>query len=273
MTLRGWGAYLFRHLDRFVNHRGLKTFIAVGEIVGFAALIVSTTTAAVHHFADGDKQTADPPSISVSPPPSTPPPQTTPPPDGPSNTASTLASRCWTSARVPVDCRESHRFEEMPQTLACTQATVTNFLGGLANLDVLIARPATISGHGCVLDAGHNTSGSALDVLRKGSSASWRRCFDRAVAENLPCSAIHTGEYFATGSTRRATDSECLIAATAYMDQIPGNLVEDLAVHALDVKSGGTPDSARCIINARGNHRLVDSVRNLGSRPVPLATG
>ena len=126
-------------------------------------------------------------------------------------------------------------------------------------------------GSSCVLDAGHELRGSAKDVLQSGTGAEWRRCFDRAKGKNVSCSTVHTGEYVATGNSKRATDADCLVAATTYLDQLPGNLVEDLIVRPINVKSGH-PDPARCIIDARGNHRLTDSVRNLGSRPVPVLT-
>jgi hypothetical protein len=87
----------------------------------------------------------------------------------------------------------------------------------------------------------------------------------------VDCSQLHSGEYVATGSLRRATQEECLAAAERYLDQTPANVAEDLTVDVLDVKSG-TPDPARCTIDARGTHFLDDSVRNLGSHPVPIHT-
>ncbi|GAA1536228.1 hypothetical protein GCM10009741_43500 [Kribbella lupini] len=92
---------------------------------------------------------------------------------------------------------------------------------------------------------------------------------DRRVTKNVACSALHSGEYVATGSQRRATAAECQLASAKYLDQVPGALVEDLEVRVFDVASG-TKDPARCIIDARGNHLLTTSVHALGSRPVPV---
>ncbi|TDC35492.1 hypothetical protein [Kribbella albertanoniae] len=53
------------------------------------------------------------------------------------------------------------------------------------------------------------------------------------------------------------------------LDQVPGALVEDLEIRVFAVASG-TQDPARCIIDARGNHLLTTTVRNPGTRPVPI---
>jgi hypothetical protein len=262
----------FRHLDRFIGNRALKTAIAIGEIAGLITLIVGGTRAVIHHLSGDDPSGRPSSSVSVPAPtgPSTGGPQ--PQPSTPTAAGTTAAGgpRCWTAARAVIDCRETHRFEEIPPASTCDQAAVIGYLGGLATLDVLIARAAAVPGGGCSVDPGRDLRGSAKDVLRSGTAAAWRRCFDGTTHKNVPCSVPHTGEYLATGSLRRATDDECLLAAVTYLDQTPGNLSDDLAIHPLEVKSG-TPDSARCTIDARGNHQLTTSVRNLGPGRVPLA--
>jgi hypothetical protein len=262
---------LFGHLDRLLEHRGLKTFVAIAEVAATVSLIVGGVTAVVHFFGGGDDEPVAAPSgasTGAGTGSTTQPSPTSSAPTGPTSPAGV---KCWTSAKAVVDCQETHRYEEIPQVPSCDQGVVTGFLGGLATVDVLVAHPASMPGSSCVLDAGHELRGSAKDALQSGTAAVWRRCSDRAVGKNVPCSTVHTGEYVATGKSSRATDPDCLVAAAAYLDQLPGNLVEDLTVRAINVKSG-LPDPARCIIEARGNHRLTDSVRSLGSRPVPVLT-
>ena len=233
-------------------------------------LVVGGARGVVNLFSGDDPTGAGMPSSSVSVPGPTTPATPTVPTSPPARTASPPSGpRCWTSSRVLVDCREAHRYEEILQSPTCNQAAVIDFLGGLTALDVSIARAATVRGGGCWIDAGRTVSGSARGVLQSGSASSWRRCVDRRTAKNVACSVLHSGEYLATGSPRKATDAECQLAAAKYMDQNPGNLIEDLMVQVLDVSSK-TSDPARCTILARGNHLLTTSVRDLGSRPVPI---
>jgi hypothetical protein len=121
------------------------------------------------------------------------------------------------------------------------------------------------------LESAVDVSGTARGVLLTSASASWRRCFDRRSATVVNCAQVHSSEYFATGSVRRATPDECLAAAETYLDQLPVNVADDLIVSVLPVPTG-TRDPARCSIDARGNHLLTGTVRSLGSRPVPVQT-
>ena len=157
----------------------------------------------------------------------------------------------------------------LPTFGVCDQRMVIEYVGGNASLDVTIAKAVKKPGGKCLLAADRDVTGSARDVLQGRDSANWRRCYDRRTGTNVSCGVLHSGEYLATGNLRRATDAECQVAAATYLDQNPGNLLEDLEVHPLPVESGN-PDTARCIINARGNHLLTTSVRDLGSRPVPI---
>lgn len=179
--------------------------------------------------------------------------------------------RCWSAAREAIDCREKHRFEELPGAATCDQATVVRFLGGSPAIDVVTARAAPAPGGGCAVQLADDQMGSAHNVLQQGTAAGWRRCFDRRTQSAVNCSQLHSREYVATGSTRRPTPDECVAAAATYLNQLPANLVDDLVVGVKDVPSGN-PDPARCTIDARGNQLLDDSVRSLGVRPVPIHT-
>ncbi|GAB3936015.1 hypothetical protein GCM10029976_047180 [Kribbella albertanoniae] len=254
-------ATVFRHLDRLNDHPVLKTLIMISEIAALIGLIAGGIKWIVPDGADE----AELPTVTSGT-------SSTPRPSSPSSTPvpSTAPEHgCWTSRRTAVDCREPHRYEEIPQSASCDHAAVIGFLGGQTGLDVTVAKVAQSPAGRCAVDAGREVSGSARDALQGSSGAAWRRCVDRRVTKNVACSALHSGEYVATGSTRRASDAECQLAAARYLDQVPGALVEDLEVRVFAVESG-TKDLARCIIDARGNHLLTTSVRNLGTRPVPI---
>ncbi|GAA1696799.1 hypothetical protein GCM10009745_48620 [Kribbella yunnanensis] len=253
-------ATLFRHLHRFNDHPVITTLVVIGEIAGLVALVVGL----IKWVLPNDPATAEVPIVTVST-------SSTPPPASSSTPVSSPAAEpgCWTSRRTAIDCREPHQYEEIPQAATCDYAAVIDFLGGQVGLDITVAKVAQLSAGRCSVDAGREVSGSARDALQGPTSAGWRRCVDRRVTKNVPCSALHSGEYVGTGSLRRATDPECQLAAAKYLDQVPGALVEDLEVRVFAVASG-TKDPARCIIDARGNHLLTTSVRNLGTRPVPI---
>jgi hypothetical protein len=178
---------------------------------------------------------------------------------------------CWSGTGIVVDCREAHRMEEISGLAVCDQAAVVRFLGGSPDVDVVRAQPATAPGGGCAVRTPNDVMQSARNVLQSGTAAAWRRCFDRRTSATVDCSQLHSREYVATGSLRRATQAECLVAVARYLNQLPANLADDLIVGVRDVASG-TPDPARCTIDARGSHLLDDSVRDLGSRPVPIHT-
>jgi len=253
---------VFGHLHRLNEHPVLQTLVMIGELAGLIALIVGV----VRWMVPNDPAKAELPAVTIST-------SSTPPASPKTGAPKTAAAEpgCWTAARTAIDCREPHRYEEIPQAASCDQAAVIGFLGGQPGLDVTVAKPANSPTGRCAVDAVREVSGSARDALQGSASASWRRCVDRRVTKNVPCSALHSGEYVATGSTRRATDAECQQAAARYLDQVPGALVEDLEIRVFAVPSG-TKDPARCIIDARGNHLLTTSVRNLGTRPVPIFT-
>ncbi|TDO35791.1 hypothetical protein EV643_12163 [Kribbella sp. VKM Ac-2527] len=123
---------------------------------------------------------------------------------------------------------------------------VIDYVGGRAALDVTIAKALKQPGGRCWLAAGRDVAGTAKDVLQGPDSANWRRCYDRRTGTNVSCGVLHSGEYLAAGNLLRATDVECQVAAATYLDQNPGNLLEDLEVRPLPVESGN-PDTARCI--------------------------
>lgn len=261
----GWWRAPFRHLNKITENPVLKLLIAIAEIAGLVSLIVGGLVRCAGDGDPGATNTQEPSAVAPRSP--TSPAPSTQPSSSPVSTAT--GPRCWTSTGGVVDCREVHRLEEIPQATGCDQATVIEFLGGLRSLDITVARAAKIPGGGCSVDAVRNVAGSARDALQGADAAAWRRCSDRRTGKNVACSSLHSGEYLASGSPRRATAAECQVAAAKYLDQNPGNLLEDLEVRALTVATG-TADPARCIIDARGNHLLTTSVRNLGSRPVPV---
>jgi hypothetical protein len=239
----------------------------IGEIAALIALVVGVITSIVRWIVPNDPDTAEPPTVTISTP-------STSPPSSPASSSTPVPPTaaelgCWTSARTAIDCREPHRYEEIPQASSCDHAAVIGFLGGQNGLDIVVAKAAQSPTGRCSIDAGREVSGSARDALQGATGVAWRRCVDRRVTKNVPCSALHSGEYVATGSTRRASDAECQLAAARYLDQVPGALVDDLDVRVFAVASG-TKDPARCIIEARGSHLLTTSVRNLGTRPVPI---
>lgn len=227
------------------------------------AAVVLCSIAALSVMIAGNVETT-----TANPPPPSPPPAVDTP--TPTQSSSTSTVGCWSANRASIDCREPHRFERIPAEPSCELAAVVRFLGGTA-VDVVTAKAVAAPGGACALQSVGDVSDTARDVLLTSSNASWRRCYDRRTATTVNCAQVHSGEYFATGSLRRATLAECLAAAETYLDQLPANVADDLVVNVLPVPSG-TKDPARCTIDARGNHLLTGTVRSLGSSPVPVQT-
>jgi hypothetical protein len=237
------------------RHRRLRLLPLV------AVVLCSIAALSVMIAGNVEPTKADPP------PPSSRPVATAP---TPTRSPSTTALGCWSADRITIDCREPHRLERIPAEPSCELAAVVRFLGG-TSVDVVTAQAVAGPGGSCALESADDVSGTARDVLLTSSSASWRRCFDRRTATTVNCAQVHSSEYFATGSLRRATSDECLAAAEIYLDQLPANVADDLAINVLPVLSG-TQDRARCTIDARGNHLLTSTVRSLGASPVPVQT-
>ena len=240
--------------------RPLLTFVAIVAVLSFGGLWWFIQFGDADHAA-GPGLTPSTPQITTN----------GIPRSAATSTTAKAADSCWTAARDPIDCRESHRYERVePATDTCSRENVTSFLGGRWPVDVIIARPTMWPGWPCMLDAGRDVRGSAKDVLLT-SAGSWRKCYDGRRARTVGCSELHTGEYIGTGSLRRADPGDCAAAATAYMNQsLTDDIGQDIEVDVLDVKTN-QPIPERCLISARGNHQLTDTVRNLGVRPVPIA--
>lgn len=180
------------------------------------------------------------------------------------------ASGCLTSNYQPVDCREQHRYELLPQD--CSTAALLEYMGGRAGLDVALGHPATWNDGQCLLDVGRDMSSSAKDVLAADvADDGWRRCYDARRNRIVPCDEPHSGEYVATGAKGKANQAECEETAGTYMERSIAANADLLRVQVI-ANTDDDQNSARCLISARGTQRLAGSLRRLGVNTVPIAS-
>ena len=165
-----------------------------------------------------------------------------------------------------VDCREPHRLEKVDGP--CSTGGMLEYMSGRAGTDVVLATVRPWSG-ACVIENPVEVAETAADVLAGGSDDAWRRCLDDQQGRLVPCSKDHTGEYLATGETRKASQAECEQAAEAYLGQPLAGVADLLTVRAV-AEVDPDPNAPRCLITVRGSQPLTASVRNLGVSPVPI---
>jgi hypothetical protein len=179
-------------------------------------------------------------------------------------------SACISSKNQSVDCREFHRYEQLPGD--CSTAALLNYMGGRAGLDVALGHPTASNSGGCFLDNGREVSSSARGVLAvdDGDDA-WRRCYDDRRNIIVSCDEPHTGEYVATGGESKASQAECATAARTYMGRSIAANAELLQVQVI-AKTGSDPNLPRCLISIRGAQRLGASVRRIGINTLPVVS-
>ena len=141
-------------------------------------------------------------------------------------------------------------------------------MSGRAGIDVVLATVRPMSG-ACVIDNPVEVVETASGVLAGSRDDAWLRCLDDRQRQLVPCSEEHTGEYIATGESRRANQEECEQAAETYLNQTLANVGDLLTVRVVS-EVDPDPNSPRCLIAVRGTQPLTASVRNLGVSPVPI---
>lgn len=188
----------------------------------------------------------------------------------PGSPSSASASPCASRrGGTPVSCRESHRFESLPDPCT-TQDLVTVMAGDVQ--DVPFDRPRHQAAGGCGLDFDSDQDSTVRLALQTGASGDdhWRRCLDMAGSGFVRCDEDHLGEYVGSASDEPATPEECEDQASAYMRSPLGRHADQLQVRAIKKPAEG--DSARCLISVLGTQPLTASLRWLDTQSVPVRT-
>ena len=253
--------------DRWATSSALKAAALVFTVLAGVAALVALGLQVTDRFAVAPPSPAVPVPAVTEPTPSVPSigPSTTPPSVTALPEPGTALS-CLDDGYRAVDCREPHRLEQVSGP--CSTGGMLDYMSGRAGTDVVLATVRPWSG-ACVIDNPRQVAETAADVLAGGSDDAWRRCLDDRQDRLVPCSEDHTGEYLATGQTRKASQAECERAAEVYLGQ-PLAGVTDLLTVRVVAEFDPDPNAPRCLIAVRGTQPLTASVRELGVRPVPI---
>lgn len=167
---------------------------------------------------------------------------------------------------VSVPCDVPHSAEIIPASVACSIEDFVRYAGGNSDLDVLHEDIQTgeVEGVCSARLAGTDLQQSFKDILRQDNGQRFRECVDGLAGEIVPCSEEHTGEVVFREDPANPADLQCDERAAEYM----GTSVQG---HYLELNIVSTEESPRrCVVEARGANSLTGSLRDLGSKAVPI---
>jgi hypothetical protein len=147
----------------------------------------------------------------------------------------------------------------------CSVSSLLRYLGGKADEDVLLSNLeiASTDAHGARLCTVSSPIGSLVgnnkDVLLSTAGDAWRRCLDELIRE-VACVNEHKSEVIYDGSSG-ADAVDCSRRADKYLGTPFAHRARDLELLQAD---------RTCVISARGNNILTDSLRRLGTSALPL---
>lgn len=167
---------------------------------------------------------------------------------------------------VSMPCDAPHSAEVIPASAGCGIEDFVRYAGGNSDLDVLHEDIQTgeVEGVCSARLAGTDLQQSFKDILRQDNGQRFRECVDGLAGEIVPCSEEHTGEVVFREDPANPADLQCDERAAEYM----GTSVQG---HYLELNIVSTEESPRrCVVEARGANSLTGSLRDLGSKAVPI---
>lgn len=177
---------------------------------------------------------------------------------------------CLTADSTSVPCDVEHRQQIFALAGDCSSMTLVRFLGGVPRTDVLredlVLRQREGNSCSVLLPESLKATTTLQDILLTSESARFRRCYDAMADRDVDCGEVHTAEYVFEELGRTTNTTDCTQHATAYM----GTEIKPL-FRTLEVQGLASEERALCRISVKGTNTLVGSLRNLGSKPVPLA--
>jgi len=201
-------------------------------------------------------------------------PGTTAPPDP--GVPAVTAGTCLAEDLTPVPCTVSHARQVVPVTAGeCGVAGLVGHMGGRADTDVVLLRVQVAAGpDGEPTCTATTRDGSALTeslagALGRPGHARYRWCVDTRAAADVPCDVEHDGEYVGA-ATSAPTAQECTVAVERYLDASYRRHADRLRL-TVTPTAPGTSTRPACLLATRGSARLVDSLRELRARALPVA--
>lgn len=168
---------------------------------------------------------------------------------------------------VFVPCDVPHSAEIIPASVACNIEDFVRYAGGNPDLDVLHedVQIGKVEGACSAQLAGTDLQQSFKDILRHDNGVRFRECVDGLADEVVPCSEEHTGEVVFREDPADPAELRCDERAAEYMGTSRQR-------HYRELKTVNTEEPPRrCVVEASGVNSLTSSLRDLGSKAVPIA--
>ncbi|NYJ05811.1 serine/threonine-protein kinase [Petropleomorpha daqingensis] len=173
---------------------------------------------------------------------------------------------CVTEAKAATACDGPHAAEVYSDG-ECTMAALVGYLGGTPGEDPLTPQltldTADVPGGAvCTVGAPQPSQASSQGVLATSAGAVWRRCTDDRGTDVL-CTKPHKTEvvYDGTEAADPTAAVDCEGRASTFLGK-PFEQVQD--------KLTLQPDGSRCLLSARGDNVLTDSLHGLKSSALPI---
>jgi hypothetical protein len=181
---------------------------------------------------------------------------------------------CLDENAETVSCAGHHSYEVVHGATDCTLDEITRYLGGAPSIEVLLVTPEQFDKGMCAVKLPTGWTGLAMDVLSTDNGAALRVCaYPERGEDSAPCSMPHTVESIgAADFSSNDAASACLSATEVYVERNATEILHELNVTGQWVINGTTRELA-CSVTLRSDGALIDTVRSLGPRALPLAEG
>lgn len=185
------------------------------------------------------------------------------------------AGTCLGPEGVEVPCNGPHKYEVVDATRGDCRSAALTYAGADPDLDVTslkaISGPIEGSSFGCALTLPDGIFVHSMDGnLSNPTGDEYRKCeLHTTVDREVPCSELHTREYFTLAPGKAPDQSNCDEAADRYLGvtrQRFADLVKIVPLAYSDLNDG----QPRCAVEVRGNDVLTASVRANGTKALPL---
>lgn len=253
------------------NHQGSRLNLGtMAAIATIAALVVAVATFVLQFFgpslgigANISPQTSAAASIVAE--------NQDTPTAGPARETSAAApsetqGHCLDESLNRAACERTHSAELISTDGPCDVQALTQFAGGNTPVDTLRRDlvPNAIDGVGCIVTLPTGLAVTIQNGLSLPEHAALRECWDHFSDRDVSCDQTHTAEVVYTGPGTEA--GSCRSRADTYTADAFSRYEAKLEVLSRD--AGGT---VSCLVQVRGSNNLTGSVKNLGTRALPVS--
>jgi hypothetical protein len=175
---------------------------------------------------------------------------------------------CLDELSAVASCDRPHSAEMISSDSACDLPTLVAYAGGTFATDTLRHDlvPTTVDAIGCVVNTPSGLATKIRDGLVSQDNAALRQCWDRFSQRDVTCDQSHTAEVVYSNPDPGTAETDCLARAYAYTGSAFGRYEAKLELLFRD-----SPDGVSCLVQVKGSNELKGSLRNLGTKALPIA--